>query len=1051
MRIRTRIFIVFVGLAAVGTGVAVKVWQHYTDPSYLRGELERRFAEAFQGQLHVGSVSVSPRGRVTVEDVEIIPPGGGEPIVRCGGIAVDLDRVHLLRGRPVPRRVVLQHVELRLEALDGGRRWNVEALRRPGVAPPGGGEWVEGLLRDGLILQNASVSLRMDPAGPGAGEFKLDGVHLDLRPDPTVEGAWALRGQVSRGALEGTALSGQVVSSLSGLGLQLEIDCPELRADEELIKSIPVVGASLWRDFQPSGPMALNAVLRAGGTHGALRVRGRVGLRGVTVWVEEFSPVPISAVFGTVEFQDNKLYLRDLTGMVQPTDLGFDPAGSVAPTVTVSGTHDFERGNNQTTVLIRDLPVSRRTLEAVPGAGESIWEALAPGGTADVTIRVSTPPGPGHTSSVVTVRLKDGTIRPPGLLPVKSLTGMIEVRDGRARFTEMAGMVDGEALGLVGQDDVSASVDLSGYFDIRTRHLEIDFHCRGMPICRRTVELIPEVGPDLWQALESAGRCDLSVHASVPSEGPARYHCVVSLRGAKVLPRELPLGVEDLTGEVAVDNEGVRFSNVRGTIPQRGAVGGGGHLGLSGLYDPTGGRTRLKVEVRNLRADEELVKALPGSGERMWALLHPQGCLDATLLVSTGGPGHKLATSGTVGIRSGSALPAFCPIPLENVAGTLYLTGSTLQFDGLSGRVVSEGDGAESGADSFGYMTLRGTMDLESETGAFQFEVADIYLARRLVESIPSVGKTLWRIARPRGEVSLSGKVVYDAAKPSPLSFFIDAQLKNVSMEPGDPPLRLEAMSGHILLTERQAVTSSVKGRLASGWFNAAAVADFDPAGDTVSYNGTVELRHARLETLWPELTGKEDELSGLLSGVLELKGRAGERESRSGSGTLVLKDGRMWSAPFFMAVLDVLHLSAPGKGAFDEGQMHFRLEGDKVRVEDFRVASNGLELTGYGTIGPRPVRELDLVIVAGTVADPKKKTWLISLLLKPIRWVVGGIERELVKLRVTGTLDAPKFTPMILAPLAHPLGSLRDLLFGSPEKENKGEGRKEGSSESSQ
>ncbi|MDP6107903.1 MAG: hypothetical protein QGI33_05660, partial [Candidatus Brocadiia bacterium] len=688
MRIRTRIFVVLLGLVAVGTGVAVKAWQHYTNPSYLRGEFERRFADAFHGQLHVGGVSISPWGRITAEDVEIIPPGGVEPIVRCGGIAVDLDRVQLLRGRPVPRRVVLQHVELRLEAIDGGCRWNLETLRRPGGAAFGGGE---GLLRDGLILQSASVSLRMDPAGPGAGEFKLDGVHLDLRPDPTVEGAWVLRGQVSQGTLEGTVLSGQVMSSLAGLGLQLEIDCPELWADEEFIKSIPVVGGSLWRDFQPSGPMALHAFLRAGGTHGALRMRGRVGLGGVTMWVEKFSPVPISTVFGTVEFQDNKLFLRDLTGMVRPTDLGIDPASCVAPTVTASGTYDFGQGSNQTTVLIRDLPVSRRTLEAVPRAGESIWKALAPGGTADVTMRISNPPGPGDTSSVVTVRLKDGTIRPSNLLPLKSLTGMIEVRDGRASFTEMAGMLDVKALGLAGQEDVSASVDLSGYYDVRARHLEVDFHVRGMPICRRTVELLPKAGPDLWQALQPAGRCDLSAHASVPSGGPVRYHCVLSLRGAKVLMREFPLGVEGLTGEVTVDNESVQFSNVRGTVPQRGAVGGGGHLELSGLYDPSGERTRLKVEVRNLKAEDELVKALPGSGERIWALLHPQGYLDATLVVSAGGQGRKLATSGAVSIRSGSALPAFFPIPLENVAGTFYLTESTLQFDGLSGRLVSEG------------------------------------------------------------------------------------------------------------------------------------------------------------------------------------------------------------------------------------------------------------------------------------------------------------------------------------------------------------------------
>jgi len=131
---------------------------------------------------------------------------------------------------------------------------------------------------------------------------------------------------------------------------------------------------------------------------------------------------------------------------------------------------------------------------------------------------------------------------------------------------------------------------------------------------------------------------------------------------------------------------------------------------------------------------------------------------------------------------------------------------------------------------------------------------------------------------------------------------------------------------------------------------------------------------------------------------------------------------------------VDFLHLSLPGTGTdFDTGEMRFELEGRKVNVQGFRVTSKAMELEGYGQL-TLPGGELDLTMVAATLPGGG-----LPIIGPALRMILRPVERELVKLRVTGTLRQPRFEHKMLAPVTRPITSLFELIispFGGGSKE---------------
>jgi len=893
VKLKHGIALVVLGGIIVAAGVGLKLWRGATAPEKLEAAVKAELARACRGALSMESISLSPAWRLEAEGLELRGPEQALPIFTCERAAAEFGPWEFLAGSRVPRRVVLSRPRLELIQDANTGRWNLTDLlpeRRPKAAAPRPALF----LSHGLAIDDALV--RIQSARVFADELPrvIPGVNLTAFPGPSEPGAWTLSGTISAGPLRGTRLSGWSRGG-EDAGFRVEFVTQGLEVGPELLAQVPL-GGRIEELFHPAGRVGGSLVLGSGPDGGALRYSARLEVESARCLTRYF-PVPLEDVAGTLEIGRNRVVFHGMTASARASSFG-----------------------------------------------------------------------------------------------------------------------------LPSDDALPASIRMDGVYQMRPEWIGLSVEALDVPLCRRSVEAIPGSGPGLWEDLRpGGGTVDVSVRLNAPGTGPGgQWAATVRLKAADLAPVWLPVPLEEIEGVVEVTPEEIRFCDVRGLVPQEGRPA---HVNLSGRMDPAAQQVELKVELHGLRAARKLVQWLPGFGEELWESVRPEAVLDGVVLLRGPLAEGTPEVTGALQVSGGRAVLTWFPVPVDGIAGTVSFDPARVRVGRLSGRLVVEGSRADA-VDCVGSVTVRGETELTGQQSTFEFHVSDVELSREMVELIPGVGPQLWEELQPQGMVAVSGKVRHRPGADPDLSYFVEAQLKNARALWRSVPVSLGSLSGHVLVTNDAVVVSSVDGMAATGWFRVSGVAELEPDGASAFYRGTVEFRRADLRRLLGELTQTESDMRGRLSGIVEVGGRLGEQEELMGLGRLELSGASLWSAPFFMGLVDALHLSVPGTGgAFDAGEVEFELEDSRVNVQRFRLASRAVELEGSGQISLEDWA-LELDMVAATLPEGG-----LPIIGDVARMIMRPVERELVKLHVTGTLESPKFEHKVFKPLTHPITSLFDLV----------------------
>jgi hypothetical protein len=518
-----------------------------------------------------------------------------------------------------------------------------------------------------------------------------------------------------------------------------------------------------------------------------------------------------------------------------------------------------------------------------------------------------------------------------------------------------------------------------------------------------------------------SGRCRPALLIAAPG-GDGRQE------DAPPVHRELPVALEQVNGNVVVDAEGVRLRDVRGMIVQLDATEGGqaqqAPFSADGLVDLQGRNSSLSVTVHNLQTNEKIVRALP-VGDKVWELFHPKVAADASIQLRDGPEAGQMSYSMLLDLHGGRAEPGFCSIPLADTIGTIKVDGAKVSIERFT-ATVDTGGASEQKEEAISTIEMRGKLDLEANQAELYVNAKDLMVTKNLLAAVPEVGAEVWQQATPRGIASFTGKIRYDGSDAEPLRYVLDVNLTDISLVPKFIPVPVDALSGELLVTESRTVSNDFTGVTCGGRFQGAAVVYYGPKGQATSYGARIQYEQLELGELARRIGGKEVNVAGRLAGVLDIGGVVGETTITGGKGSLSLTDGRLWRTSFFLELLPVLHLSMPtDQEAPVEGDMTFALQGNELRIHEFELAGGGLSLSGYGTIWLDG--KLDLTMVA--VGAPEEGTG-IPIVTPVANWLLQAVERQLVRLDVTGTINKPVFEERVLTKITWPLTSLRNVLF---------------------
>jgi len=124
------------------------------------------------------------------------------------------------------------------------------------------------------------------------------------------------------------------------------------------------------------------------------------------------------------------------------------------------------------------------------------------------------------------------------------------------------------------------------------------------------------------------------------------------------------------------------------------------------------------------------------------------------------------------------------------------------------------------------------------------------------------------------------------------------------------------------------------------------------------------------------------------------------------------------------LGLLNIVSLSLPTDSAFTDGYITYHLRRDTLLFREIHLSGSALSLVGSGRMDMK-TEKLDLVFLAG----PPGRVPRISALAEEL---LAGLGRELMEMRVTGTLSNPQTKTVPLRVLD---AVIRRLL--SPEQED--------------
>ncbi|MFH1420299.1 MAG: AsmA-like C-terminal domain-containing protein [Planctomycetota bacterium] len=821
----------------------------------------------------------------------------------------------------------------------------------------------------------------------------------------------------------------------------VRVPFPEGTLRERLMadSKAPKLVREILIDYQPHGEFDVNIRLaRKPGADARLVVSGRVEPMGAIGSCQRF-PYKIEDIHGALRFESDKVLIENLHGRHGPA------------LVRVDGVVDRSTDRSSVDVKIEAsaVPFDVELFEAISERFRSFWQRFNPRGSAHVTVLLKREgAGPDEPMpkfrSYVTADLMDARVAFTEYpYPLEDVHGTLEIQPDGIQF-----------IGLTGHHD-AASARIDGYvsFDDQGKpQVELRIEANNMRLDQTLASALPPEGRGAFAQFQPDGYVDLlgavSLHDSAQG---VTYDMRTKVREAEIRYRELPYAVHDVHGEINIRPEAITLVDVSGRHGDAEVTAGGTVHRLDDGY-----AADLVFDWKRLPLDEALFDTLPEQLKRVWRLLEPTGSIQVrTVLHHVQRDGRTQQHHRSEITTEGAKLrfQGF-PLPLSDVAGHVLVTDQQVEFVSLTGRV-----GQAEQADKRGEITLSGTLDLTppGRRGTLKVTAKDMLFTEELLAAMPPRLQEALTSLKPTGRFNLQldplhfdigadGKTRWDFDGEIE---FVDAGMNlgfdlrhvagalrgrgSIGEEGTSIEARTELSSVVMAGWPLENVLSSIVSAPGAGVIlvqdasaevyggEATGFAEVRLNGRHTTYQISIAARDLQLRQYLAAESfprGAEDEKAraarGSVYGNLILRGRSGKGGYREGVGELFVREAQVWKLPLVFAVFQVLNLSLD-ENVFHDGWLKFYLTKDTLTFQHIDLQGRAVSLVGGGRMD-LPTKRLDITLLAGSP---------MRIRVPFLTDILDGVAREVMEIRVSGTLQKPKITPQPLKSLTTVLKTL--------------------------
>jgi hypothetical protein len=749
----------------------------------------------------------------------------------------------------------------------------------------------------------------------------------------------------------------------------LTAELRQLELDRGLWDILPQCLQDQWRKYLPAG--GIDADLRLDYDGHAWRPQIAARCLNVSFTHCKF-PYRLEHGRGTVDLDGERLKL-DLTAY----------SGSRPVRLTAEIEHPFSDPTGWFEAKGEEIQLDEALLAALPEKPRELLRALDVRGTMNFELRTWRR----RTDEPVHQHLRLGLNRwwvrfNKFPYPLNNVRGGLEMIDGAWTLRGIEGTNNTARVACNG----SLGPGLQG------NELVLNFEARDVPLDEQLRDALSPHVQQVWHNLQPHGVVDLTAEVRYLT-GEKKFSVGVRARPqpqtASIEPVHFPYRLDRLEGVLLYRDGHVTFERCKA---EHGPV----KIATEGYCDLSAdGRWHVyfaNLSVDRLRADRELVQALPERLKRVAAALNPTGLMNlrgSLDLEHAGGPTEPSRWQWNLGVGLQQSGLRCGGLALENVCGEVSLLGQSDQE-----HVQSRGELA---IDSLTYKDCQ----LTQVKGPIWIDDGRVLFG-------------VW-VDRREGGAGAFHSPPRETSARSPSKTL--AQSASEGME-RSPSLALRAgvvPAGGLAASQPRAprsVTASLFGGTlhGDGWVT---------LGPEPRYALNATLTDADLARCGQEVVAGRQRLRGKVLATADLSGSGWSRNALLGRGTIRLSEGNVYELPVMVSLLKILSIRPPDQSAFSDATIDYRVEGEHVYFDRIDFRGDAISLRGKGEMDSQSAIRLTFYTLVGRG----------EIELPVIKQVLRGASQQLVAIHVDGTLQEPKTRQEALPALSQALQQLRDEL----------------------
>ncbi len=961
-------------------------------------------------------------------------------VLRVESASIRPNLLSLLGVGSLVRAVILDNVELHVSKNRDGAV-NLARLIKPSIEPSEAIELPRIVIK-GFRVWYADLSENPENVVPTA----YPPINLSLRPhklqwvdDAINELSVGLEDPYLGKVLVKTRFNG----NFSHVEMESASDQNILLLDSTLHKLLPIGPRRLWSEFQVKGSLHIDELLLTLDSQGPRPVKLNAKFRAEKCSINSARfPLPVHHLEGSLQVSHGRL-IFDVAGRSGPaTILGRgELSGLLAGDLLVDATASID---GATPAMIRKA-LTRPRLEAIGDAktaaaraalAESMTEILdrydPKGGSITAKVAINNREAePDVIHSNLTMHLKDVSGSYENFpYRVYHMDGEIAVQDDAITITRLAGATQ-EDLAAAGRVSIHGRVTGSG----ADENVNVDIILSEIPLDEKVGGgFLMEQSRKMWDNFTPRGIAQ-NVTVKVlrdPKEHPEIHTSVVAtLDGrASIRAGEISVHIEDLVGTVNVENDALEYKIKQGRYRQASVTGWGK---VPGAEQET--PEKHEIEIERAPLDEALRKALPPDAKSIWALINPEGKINATLRIDRAAKATAYKTN-LILRAEGEASFAYTGFPLRvaGVRGEIRVRDHFISFERLEGVCygsrVSLSDGRFSS-----------DRDL-SDTAQVHVSIQGLKLTDPVYLAMPKDVREALRDVGFQGTVSADLKIdSLTVGMSSGTSLHGTLQIEKASLgRHGE----ITELDGTLHIAEKSSFDNggrfAFRGRFdgkrlmaLDQWHMNALQCTFDVSNDELTFDnvtagfcggtisdsyarfkfnatndfeGALKLKAAELNQLkrGNKLAENLKPIHGKIDGWVNFAGQGSDTKKLTGDGGVRVTEAEIWEIPIVFNVLNFLALKIPEKEFIEEAKVKFKIASEKFSFKELTLNSDSVSFSGKGHVdfeGNLNVR-LELDILPG-----------MPFFIEPLGDLMGGvgqwIQGALIPVSVTGTLDDPQ------------------------------------------